>query len=85
MYVCIWWENFTRHVRFYFSRWDRAEKLERLTANAEVATVLGSIPATSESDTVKRKSAASSVLVSGYVYASQIRIYFLKDLHLLYN
>jgi hypothetical protein len=30
-----------------FSRWDLAEWLERLSANAEAATVLGSIPASS--------------------------------------
>ncbi len=30
------------------SGWDLAEWLERLTANAEVATVLGSVPASSK-------------------------------------
>jgi hypothetical protein len=40
--------------------WDLADWLERLTANAEVATVLGSIPA--NSDTMESESADEVVL-----------------------
>ncbi len=33
---------------YYFSGWDLAEKLERLTANANVPTVPGLMPASSD-------------------------------------
>ncbi len=40
--------NFNEIVRSWICGWDRSEWLERLTANAVVATVLGSIPASSD-------------------------------------
>ncbi len=52
-------ENYKRETRvkgvfafvqyFEFTEWDLAEWLERLIVNAVVATVLGSIPASSDS------------------------------------
>ncbi len=44
------------------SGWDLAEWLERLTANAKVATVLGSIP--ESSDTVESEGAADEALLN---------------------
>jgi hypothetical protein len=44
----------------YFYRWDLTEWLERLTANAEIATVLSSTPA--PSDTLESGGADEAVL-----------------------